>query len=325
MRIRFFEKEILCWFRQHGRSHLPWRKPGITAYQVWVSEIMLQQTQVSRVIDYYTRFLERFPTVQDLSRATWEEFLPYYAGLGYYRRGQNMLLTARIIEEKYHGRFPNNKKELMALPGVGDYTARAILSFAYGDDHLAWDTNLQKVFGRYFFGNKQADFQRDKFETHIRSEKKQFNAAVMDFASTVCTTKPKCSQCPLKDLCEYALSEGLQEPMKKKKVTSFPAKDAQVYIFLHKEHKLYYSSVTGRYKPFVLPARSNTRAKIKTYFEEMYGLELAVRPPHKKVYIESIPTLFVNAQILLGDQKFEVFDKGRVGGMIEMLDITEEL
>src|SRR5574343_320879 len=99
--ISFFESALLDFFKKAGREHLPWRREGISAYEVWVSEIMLQQTQVSRVLFYYEKFLLRFPNVEILARASWEEFLPYYAGLGYYARGSNMLRAARMIVEKF--------------------------------------------------------------------------------------------------------------------------------------------------------------------------------------------------------------------------------
>src|SRR3990167_10186393 len=131
-KIRFFEKKILDFFKKAGREHLPWRKKKITAYEVWVSEIMLQQTQVSRVIGYYERFMKKFPTVEKLATASWEEFLPYYQGLGYYMRGCNMLLPARMVVDDYGGKFPEETAKLRKLPGIGPYTAAAIQSFAYG-------------------------------------------------------------------------------------------------------------------------------------------------------------------------------------------------
>ena len=105
-RVEYFETQITDFFEKAGREHLPWRKKGVTAYEIWVSEVMLQQTQVSRVIGYYDRFLKRFPTVEVLAKASWEEFLPYYQGLGYYARGRNMLLTARAVVKEYGGIFP---------------------------------------------------------------------------------------------------------------------------------------------------------------------------------------------------------------------------
>lgn len=312
----FFEQHILSFYKKQGRS-LPWRKKNISAYEVWVSEVMLQQTQVSRVIDYFNRFLERFPTVYELAETEWEEFLPYYAGLGYYRRGQNMLKTAKVIVEDFGGEFPRDKKALISLPGVGSYTAAAILSFAYGEDHLAFDTNLQRVFGRFIHGDRKAEIDVEAIESQLHSDKKQLNAAVMDFANLVCTNrKPKCLACPLTEKCRYYLEDGKNEASASKKKDSFPTKEAQVFLWLHKEHKEYYSENPDHFEVFKLPLPTNNREAIKEYFREKYDLELAVRPPHKKTYVEGVPTLFVNAQILLGDHNFGVFKKAELSDIL---------
>ena len=360
-KLASFEETVMDFYRKAGRESLPWRKEGITAYEVWVSEIMLQQTQVSRVLDYYVRFLGRFPTIASLAQATWEEFLPYYAGLGYYRRGRNMLLAAQKVMNEFGGEFPRDKKLLMSLPGVGEYTASAILSFAYGEDFVAWDTNLKRVIGRYFFGSKHSDvsvFAREpkrsqdisgspgcarddngaRFETHA----KVLNAALMDFGSAICLGRPKCAACPLTARCAYFPEAGKQEFIMRKSVLTclcegteaIPSdkletaasrsrrqtlcgihtdwKNAQVYLWLHRDHKLYYSSIPDRFEVFVLSATYNSRAGIKAYFKETYGLDLAVRPPHDKLSIDGKPTLFVNAQILLGTLAFATFSKEAV-------------
>ncbi len=146
-KIEFFETILADFHRKAGREHLPWRRKGIGAYEIWVSEIMLQQTQVSRVIGYYEKFLARFPDVGTLAEASWEEFLPYYQGLGYYARGRNMLRTAKVVVSEYGGKFPKDVKKLEKLSGVGPYTAAAIASFAHGKNAIAWDTNLMRVTG----------------------------------------------------------------------------------------------------------------------------------------------------------------------------------
>ncbi len=340
-KIVFFEKRLVDFFRKAGREHLPWRNPrkasprgkprkasprgkkNSTAYEVWVSEIMLQQTQVSRVIGYYTRFLKRFPDVGSLAQASWEEFLPYYEGLGYYARGRNMLKTAKVLTEQYAGIFPRDKKLLQTLPGIGPYTASAILSFAYGDNHLAWDTNLKRVLGRFFFGGKQLIgdevFWEDKFQT----PKKVLNAALMDFGSAVCVARPKCGICPLSARCVYYREKGSgeQSTTNKKQLTKnnqqalvnkkqkIDWKEAQAYVFLHEHHTIYYSSDAKKFQPFILPSGYTTRAGIKQYFQEKYGLSLSVRPPHQKMIISGGPILLVNAQILRGSPCFEIFYK----------------
>jgi A/G-specific adenine glycosylase len=360
-------------YHKAGREHLPWRRAGITAYEVWVSEVMLQQTQVSRVIEYYTKFLTRFPTVAHLAKASWEAFLPYYAGLGYYRRGRNMLLTAQKVMDEFDGEFPRDKKLLLTLPGVGDYTASAILSFAYGDNHLAWDTNLKRVIGRFFYGDKDGDKIlrqiRDGDETVFHVHAKELNAALMDFGSAICLGRPKCKVCPLSKQCVYFIQEGMRErkttinshsersegsrendarrgfatpssglqSKHKVQVTNLNLRDdnasaqdnetrktdwknAQVYLWLHENHKLYYSSHPKQFEVFVLSKAYNSRSGIKAYFKDNYGLDLAVRPPHAKRVIAGKPTLYMNAQILLGDPAFVTFSKEEVKAYNENKD-----
>src|SRR3989338_414433 len=302
--VKFFEDEIIRWFKKNGRAHLPWRKKKITPYEIWVSEIMLQQTQVSRVIKYYNKFLLRFPSVFDLAKSSWEEFYPYYAGLGYYNRGRNMITCAQIVVKKYNGVFPKIKDELKNLPGIGDYTASAILSLGYNKNELAIDTNIKKVFGRYFEGSKDSKIDFEKLQKEFVSSKKQLNAAVMDFSNSICIKVPRCGECPLQKYCEYYATDGQKEVMKKKDSKSFPTKEASVYLTLHKNHKEYYSKNKKELKYFVLSKKYNSRETIKEYFLKKYGLTLAVRPPHKKLYIDKKPVILVNAQILLGTHKF---------------------
>ena len=314
-KVAYFEKSLADFFRKAGREHLPWRKKNITAYEVWVSEIMLQQTQVVRVIAYYTKFLERFPSVETLAQASWEEFLPYYEGLGYYTRGRNMLQTAQVVVHEYGGKFPRDTKLLQQLPGIGPYTAAAIMSFAFGDNHLAWDTNLKRVIGRYFLGGKHLIKDEGVWENIFHTKKKTLNAALMDLGSALCVARPKCGACVLQSKCTSYRERGKQEAAKRKQQEKGAAKtkqnwgNAEVYVFLHENHKKYFSAAKKSYQPFILPVGYNTRAGIKQYFQEEYGLTLSVRPPHQKLLIVKRPTLLVNAQILLGDPKFQVFSK----------------
>lgn len=322
-KIAFFEKHLLDFFKKAGREHLPWRKKRMPAYEVWVSEIMLQQTQVNRVIEYYTRFLKRFPAVEVLAQASWEEFLPYYEGLGYYARGRNMLKAAKVVVSEYGGTFPRDKKALETLPGVGPYTAAAIMSFAYGDEHLAWDTNLSRVIGRFFFGGKHLLGDMALWEERFQSPKKVLNAALMDFGSALCIARPKCGACVIRSQCTYYREKGKGEKRIKNPCPSGSReesgikkgkekniwRDARVYVFLHENHKKYFSSDKKVFKPFVLLSGYNTRADIKKYFHEKYGLSLSVRPPHRKTLIDGKPALLINAQILLGKPGFRVFSK----------------
>ncbi len=166
-------EDLLIWYTEHGRHHLPWREyeedratnNDSIIYRVWLSEILLQQTQVDRVVPYFERILTKYPTIHDLARASYDEFFPYYQGMGYYSRARNILKTAVIVSEEYGGIFPREKNLLMKLPGVWWYTSSAILAFGSGESYLAWDTNLEKVFARYTHGRKDLKLsEREKQE-----------------------------------------------------------------------------------------------------------------------------------------------------------------
>ena len=319
-KARFFERKVLDFFRKAGRHDLPWRSRKtpqagsrgraaiITAYEVWVSEIMLQQTQVSRVANYYRRFLGRFPTVRHLARASWEEFLPYYQGLGYYARGRNMLKAARVVVKEYGGKFPNDRQELQKIPGIGPYTASAVLSFAYGENHLAWDTNLRRAVGRYFRGAKALAGSPEEWEPFFKAPRKKLNAALMDFGSVICAARPKCGICPIRSYCQYFKEGGRKEKKKEKKREKFPLTEARALVVLHANHQKYYSSGTS-YRAFVVPPIFNSRAGIKEFFRKKHRLELSVRPPSQRGFIEGRPVIVVNAQILMGEHPFHFFLK----------------
>jgi A/G-specific adenine glycosylase len=309
-KVEFFEEKLTDYFAKAGRDFLPWRKNDITPYEVWVSEIMLQQTQVSRVAGYYTRFLKKFPTVQKLAKATWEEFLPYYEGLGYYARGRNMLLASQKIVALYGGIFPRNVEELQTIPGIGPYTASAIMSFAYDDSHLAWDTNLKRVTGRFFYGSKRALIDEKWFEKTFVTKRRELNASLMDFGSSICIARPKCNTCPLSSRCVYFREQGAGEVQKKNVKKLFSDSQAeQVIVVLHERHQKYFSSEERLYQPFILPSGYVTRSAIKEWFLKKHKLVLAVRPPHERIIYREQKSLIVNAQILEGDCRFSVFPK----------------
>lgn len=306
---------ILPWYRAHGRHDLPWRQPNLTPYHIWVSEIMLQQTQVSRVIPYYTNFIGRFPHIATLAAASWEEFLPYYQGLGYYRRGQNMLKTAQIIHTQYHDQFPTSKTALRQLPGVGEYTASAILSFGFKQPHLAFDTNQQRVWGRFLYGSKFATVDPAAIEHDLPPDTPyaDLNAAIMDFANLVYTNRnPDIANSPLQPHCVFWQTKGALEETITAQKSTFPLAQAQTFLFLHDNHKVYFSSQPDHYEPFILPAPLNTRARIKEYFQRQHGLQLSIRPPYQRSLVADQPTLFTRAQILLEKHTFAEFPKTAV-------------
>lgn len=199
-----FSDHLLNWYAQHGRRDLPWQtRPS--PYRVWVSEIMLQQTQVATVIPYYERFMQCFPDIETLARAGQDQVLHYWSGLGYYARARHLHAAAKQVLEQHHGRFPEDFDAVAALPGIGRSTAGAILALACGQSHPILDGNVKRVLARYHAvagWPGQAQVQRQLWSLAGQHTPPQASAAytqaMMDLGATVCTrTRPRCDVCPL--------------------------------------------------------------------------------------------------------------------------------
>ncbi len=199
---------LLSWYDQHGRKDLPWRQHR-DPYRIWVSEIMLQQTQVVTVIPYYQRFVARFPTVEILATAPLDEVLHLWTGLGYYARGRNLHKTAKILVDLYDGEFPLEIERVCQLPGIGRSTAGAILAFAYGQRHAILDGNVKRILTRYhrvsgWPGRRSVEQQlwelADRNTPHKRIA--DYTQAIMDLGATICRRlDPLCDACPLSKQC----------------------------------------------------------------------------------------------------------------------------
>jgi A/G-specific adenine glycosylase len=202
--IRAFQRRLIGWYQRHGRD-LPWRRTR-DPYAILVSEVMLQQTQVSRAKLYYERFLRRYPTVEDLAQAEEDEVRETWEGLGYYHRARNLQRASREIVAKHKGRFPQTHEELTALPGIGDYTAGAVRSFAFHHDAAILDTNAARVLTRFFA--LPLEQQTHRFLWSVAQQvtpPKQahiFNQAIMDLGATICIARaPRCTACPVRAVC----------------------------------------------------------------------------------------------------------------------------
>ncbi|WP_353572808.1 A/G-specific adenine glycosylase [Candidatus Albibeggiatoa sp. nov. BB20] len=218
-----FSQRILNWFAQHGRKDLPWQY-NKTAYKVWVSEIMLQQTQVSTVIPYYEKFIQRFPTVQDLAASGLDEILHYWTGLGYYARARNLHHAAQQVCQDFKNELPQEIEQLQSLKGIGRSTAAAILALTYGQRQAILDGNVKRVLARHhavagWSGNKKISDQLWKFaEQHTPDQQvSDYTQAMMDLGATICTrTKPRCVICPVKATCvAYQTQSQTQYPTPK--------------------------------------------------------------------------------------------------------------
>ncbi len=232
-----FADRLLLWFGKHGRKDLPWQQ-DISAYRVWVSEIMLQQTQVNTVIPYYLAFMKSFPTVQRLARAPIDQVLHHWAGLGYYARARNLHKAANYVVDELGGEFPKTVEDMEKLPGVGRSTAGAIISIAYRKRAPILDGNVKRVLARHqaiagWAGEAatlNALWQASE-DTTPNKRPAAYTQAIMDLGATVCTrSKPRCGECPVnKDCTAFKTGTQSEYPGKKPK-KAIPVKAVQMLM-----------------------------------------------------------------------------------------------
>src|ERR1700736_2971659 len=213
-----FRKQLLGWFREFQRD-LPWRRTT-DPYRIWLSEIMLQQTRVAAVIPYYERFLQRFPDIHALAAAPQEEVLRLWSGLGYYSRARNLQRAAQEIVAKHGGIFPRGERDALALPGIRNYTAAAILSIAYGAKHAVLDGNVARVLARIFAvqgdvrdAKRWQSLQKSADALLDPKSPSDWNQAMMELGATLCAPQsPQCLLCPVTQFCQ-ARKLGLAETL----------------------------------------------------------------------------------------------------------------
>jgi A/G-specific adenine glycosylase len=224
--VNIFTKKLLIWHEKQNRRNLPWKLEK-DPYKIWISEIMLQQTQAATVIDYYLTFTKKYPTIKSLAAAKDDDVLKLWEGLGYYSRCRNILFTARDITQKYNGVFPSEHENILALKGIGDYTAAAISSFAFDMPYAVVDGNVLRILSRYFGILEAVDIPLVKKDISMLAQslldKKnpaKYNQAIMDFGATVCKPKlPLCNICTLQKNC-VAYNKDLVDvlPVKQKTI-----------------------------------------------------------------------------------------------------------
>ena len=237
MRPAEFAQRLLEWFALHGRHTLPWQE-NPTPYRVWISEVMLQQTQVATVIPYYARFMTRFSDVQSLSRAPLDEVLHLWTGLGYYARARNLHACAQILVAQHNGEFPQSLEEMMQLPGIGRSTAGAILAISLGQRHPILDGNVKRVLARVFdvTGDPGSGAVLEKLWQRSDActpsqDVAAYTQAIMDLGATVCTrARPACTLCPMASDC-VAAREGRQAELPgQKQKRARPSREATLLI-----------------------------------------------------------------------------------------------
>jgi len=240
-----FYKAILRWFDKHGRTTLPWQQQ-VTPYRVWISEIMLQQTQVKTVIPYFERFMKRFPTIEILAKAPLDEVLHHWTGLGYYARARNLHRTAQQLVADFDGNFPTTVEEIIELPGIGRSTAGAIVSLGLGQRAAILDGNVKRVLSRTHVvegpitltSTLNALWQLAEYYTP-KNRVADYNQAMMDLGALICTrSRPNCNHCPVTTHCQaYQTDRTSDFPQRK---TSKPLPEHNIFVLLltHQQHVL---------------------------------------------------------------------------------------
>jgi len=238
-----FQRSILDWYDQHGRKDLPWQK-DLTPYRIWLSETMLQQTQVSTVIPYFNRFVKKFPDIETLAQAPIDEVLHSWAGLGYYARARNLHKTARLIFDR--GFFPDSLDELVELPGIGRSTAGAILSIAFNKSHPILDGNVKRVLARFkavsgWPGTNAVNKQLWAISEHLTPQTRvaAYTQAIMDLGATLCTrSNPACACCPLNSGCLARITDTVSALPSPKPAKTLPLKQLVFLILCDNQDRI---------------------------------------------------------------------------------------
>ena len=283
-----FRRRLLSWFQENKRA-LPWRV-RYSPYEIWISEIMLQQTQVKTALPYYLRWMDRFENIRSVAEASLDALLKYWEGLGYYSRVRNLHKTAKILVDKFDGTFPKDYSQVLDLPGIGPYTAGAIMSLAFNENYPMIDGNIQRVFARLFNIStpiKETANQRFMWEKAAQllpaGETRNFNQGLMELGALLCTPKnPLCPKCPLQEFCESFRLDVVNRrpvPSERKKIKSIEVaagvlvENGRIFIQRRPENGL-----MGRLWEFPggkLEAGESPQTALKREFLEELGLHVS--------------------------------------------------
>ena len=312
-----FARKVLDWYVKFGRKDLPWQQ-NKTLYGVWLSEVMLQQTQVATVIPYYERFIKTFPNITALAAASQDAVLHLWTGLGYYARARNLHKTAQIIHDHYHGQFPTQFEQVLSLPGIGRSTAGAILSSVLGLPYPILDGNVKRVLSRYFAvegwsGEKKVEDSLWQLTAQVTpvGQIADFNQAMMDIGAMVCTrTTPKCTLCPLAQRCEANIRQKWADYPAKKPKKVLPVRQSY-FLILSKQGKVWLQQRknTGLWGGLYCFPQFESKAELMDFlhsigvekYEEWISFRhtfshfhLEIRP----IYAELIPLTAVNHDVV---------------------------
>ena len=290
------KNKILSYYIDNKRS-LPWRTKDDNdqnPYYTLVSEIMLQQTQVKTALEYYNKFILKWPTLESLSKANVEEVLIMWSGLGYYNRAKNLLKTAKIIQKKYNSSIPSNRETLLKLPGIGDYTASAIMSFAFGKYAIIVDTNIKRFLIRIFGLHSKPKVEKKEIlrlgtKVFPKSNTGKFAQALMDFSSEICTKKkPNCKECFLKNYCMF--DEASEINIKKINVKK---KFSIVFLYIYKNKYFFLQKrslnkiLGGLYEVPGTDWKENFWPEIPKEFKDRYIYKSIVKYKFSHIHLET--------------------------------------
>ncbi len=334
-----FTTQLLAWYDANKRD-LPWRRVP-SPYGVWISEIMAQQTQISRVVEYWGRWMKRFPDIESLSCAHEEDVLKLWEGLGYYSRARNILKAACVVSQHHSGVFPTDFSEIRSLPGIGEYTAGAISSIAFGDDVPAIDANVLRVFSRLLDIKTSVKEKAAKtviedavMELIPQSRPGDFNQAIMEFGAIVCTKNPNCSQCSVASHCvAHANGVAAERPVLPK-AKELIYVDMATGVFLHNGKVLIQKRKPDDVWPGLWEFPGGTieegetpeQALVREYQEEV---ELDIVPSEKVTVVKYSYTRYrVTMHCFLchsvnGERPDPVFNEASKGGFVDPVELAQ--
>jgi A/G-specific adenine glycosylase len=329
------QTNLLRWFKKNKRD-LPWRKTR-DPYAIWVSEIMLQQTQVTTVIPYYQKFLKSFPTLRHLAKANLSKVLKVWEGLGYYSRARNLHRASQIVLNHFHGKIPDTLKDLLSLPGIGRSTAGAILSFAFHKEAPILDGNAKRVLSRLFAvsgspGERKTEQLLWKISESLipKGFSNPFNQALMDLGSMICTPKdPRCTECPLQSYCK-GRTIGYPErfPLKtiKKKIPHIEAVSAVIQkdekVLLHRRPPVGLLGGLWEFPNWRIEekrmARLRLRLRLRNHIKKEMGMNIEVKEP-----MGTFHQTYSHFKLTLNVFKCEVIDGRGRGKWVCMRDFDQ--
>ena len=312
---QLISQKIVTWYLNHGRHDLPWRQK-ISPYRIWISEIMLQQTQVKTAIPYFKNFIKKYPTQKKLSEATEDQILALWSGLGFYRRARNIFKTKEIIKEEYNNRFPKKFHQLLELPGIGKSTAGAIMSLAYQNPYPILDGNVKRVITRLV--NQNINLLKENQLWNLSSEFVNpencfaYTQGIMDLGATVCTpANPTCKDCPVQNECRSAFNVAIN---KKRKVAQLKKVIPMNLSLIQTEDSLLLvkNEVSSIWKNLWIPFESRSLESYTNNFKLTSSQKIQHELTHRRLNIKLNTYISKNESKIKTNKKYKWIKKDRI-------------